>query len=115
MLRGRRVGTLAGLLEGHGKVAHRGKARFGVFGQGAQHDLLDLERNGRHVLVQRGRGHAQLLGHHLAHRALKGTLATQPFVHHAPQRILVAGRARVSLDLLGSHIGQRARRALFGT
>ncbi len=90
------------------KAATEAKRCFGVFGQSTQHHLLNLEWNRWHTLAQRRRWHAQVLGHQLAHRSLKGTLATQPFVDDDRQRILVAGRTWVSLDLLRGHIGERA-------
>ncbi len=96
---------LTGLFQGRGKVFHRGKARFRVFGQSLQYDLLDLWWDCRHALKQREGRHAQVLSHHLARRPLKGTLATQPLVDHHPQRILITCRAWVSLDLLRSHVG----------
>jgi hypothetical protein len=34
---------LAGLVQGYGKVLHRGEALLGVFGQRSQHDLLEAQ------------------------------------------------------------------------
>ncbi len=45
---------------------------------------------------------------HLGHHALKRALAAEPLVDHHAQRILIAGRARVRLNLLRRHIGHRA-------
>src|SRR2546421_2551817 len=41
-------------------------------------------------------------------RPHKGELAAKPLVDHHGERILITGGGRLALDLLGSHIGQRA-------
>ena len=84
---GHGLGGLAHLtspLQSCGKVLHRGEARFGVLGQGAQHHLLHLEGDRCHILMQWRRRHDQLLHHDLGRRALKRAAATQPFVDHHP-------------------------------
>jgi hypothetical protein len=57
---------LAGLLQGEGKILHRVEALVGVFGQGSQHHLLDTRRDSGHFLMQRWRGHRQVLHHYLS-------------------------------------------------
>lgn len=49
-----------------------------------------------------------MLGRDLGKEAVKGSFSAQPFVDHDTQRILVAGRTWMGLDLFGSHIGNRA-------
>src|SRR5947208_16052801 len=45
-----------------------------------------------------------MLGGYFTERPLKGTISTQPLVDDNPQRILVAGRAWLALELLRGHI-----------
>ena len=49
-----------------------------------------------------------LLGTQFGKGTMKGTISTEPFIDHDPQRILVTGRARLALDLLGGHVGDGA-------
>jgi hypothetical protein len=49
-----------------------------------------------------------MLAGNLGERPLKRATACQPFVDHDAQRILITDRARFALDLLRSHIGDRA-------
>jgi hypothetical protein len=95
---------LAGLPQGLGKSCYGGKTLFGLLGQRPQHHSLHLGRNRGHTLAQWGRRQAQVLHHHLAQRAFKGTRSAQPLVDHYPQRVLVTGGSWVAFDLLRSHI-----------
>src|SRR6266849_7006225 len=54
-----------------------------------------------------------MLGHQLAQCALKGALPTQPLVHDDSEGILVTGRSRVLLNLLGGHIGKGAHGSFY--
>ena len=45
-------------------------------------------------------------------RAGKGTLPTQPFVGDDTKRILVTGKAGMSVELLWSHVGDGAHQCL---
>src|SRR5215472_3701661 len=96
-------------MQSGGKLLHLLKSLLGVFGQGLEHDLLNLAWDGWVTLPQQWGWQAQVLHHHLAHRALEWASATEPFVDNHCQRILVTRRARVALDLLRGHIGDSTR------
>jgi hypothetical protein len=53
-----------------------------------------------------------MLGTQFDERAVKGSVSAQPFVDHYAERILVAGRARLALDLFGRHVGDCAHYVL---
>ena len=44
--------------------------------------------------------------------AVKGTIATEPFIDHHTQRILITGRTRFALKLLRSHVARGSRHIL---
>src|ERR1700730_15771006 len=70
--------------------------------------LFKLRRDTRNFLAQRpGRSHHMLNGN-LGKRPLKGAFARQPFVNDDSQGVLIAGWLRVTLELLGRHVGYRA-------
>src|SRR6266852_3963894 len=49
-----------------------------------------------------------MLDGNLRKRAMKGAISTKPFVNNDTQRILVASRSRMGLDLLWSHVRYRS-------
>ena len=49
-----------------------------------------------------------MLSCYLDKRSLERALSAQPFIDHDPQRILIAGWTRLSVDLLRCHIRNSA-------
>jgi len=45
-----------------------------------------------------------VLSAHLGKRAVEGTISPEPLINDDCQGVLVTGRARLALDLLGGHV-----------
>jgi hypothetical protein len=100
------------LHESQGKVLHSGEPLSWLFGQGSEEHIFDLRRKIRECIPEGGRRTGTVLIKHLKGCSLKGSDATQPFVHHNAQGILITGRVRFPLDLLRSHIWNSATETL---
>src|SRR5215467_305773 len=96
---------LASLFEGGSKAEHIYETLRRVFGQRLQHNSIYRSRQVWDALVQGSWVAIEVLAGEVINRALKGKLATEPFIDHDCQGILVARRRRLPPDLLGSHVG----------
>jgi len=107
--RNSRVRLQADSLKLPGKSAHCRETLLRVFLQRCHHYLLDFNRQRWEIQAHGRRWFHGMLERNLRKRPLKWAIPAEPFVDDHPQCILIAGRARISLDLLGSHICDRAR------
>src|SRR4249920_2539939 len=96
---------LRSLFQSSSKRLYTSKTRLGVFGQRGHHHLFYLGRKAGNLLSKGGRSNELLLGGNLCKGAMKGTLATEPFIDDNAQRVLITCRAGMRFDLLGSHVG----------
>jgi hypothetical protein len=107
--RGGQRRRLTGVLKGSGQGVYAGKAVFRGFCQGGQHDLLDGWRQRRNLIAERGRRNERVLDGYFLKRSGEGGRAGQPFVEDNPQRVLIAGRARLRLKMLRGHVSHGPR------
>src|ERR1700674_4906892 len=75
-----------------------------VFGKGNHYYLLNRWRNGRNLFTQEWRRSRDMPISHLRKRALKGRIATQPFIDNYTQRVLIARWTWPPLQLFRCHI-----------
>src|SRR5262249_53937731 len=107
--RNRYIQLQADSLKLPGKSAHSRETLLRVFLQRCHHYLLDFNRERRKIQAHGRRWFRGMLERNLCKRSLKWAISAEPFIDDHPQCILIAGRARMALDLLRSHICDRAR------
>lgn len=103
---------LAGLFQGTRKGLHTAKALLVVFGQCCHYHLLNFRRDRGYLPSQGWWRSRQVLRNYFPGHTAKGSLTAEPFIGHDPQGILIAGRARLALELLRCHVGQSPTRSL---
>src|SRR5260370_8363424 len=96
------VWLLCSILQGCSKRFDAGEPLLRVLCKGPQHHLLDRRWDRGDLLKQRRRGNSELLAEYLI--SLKRRLATEPFIRHDRERVLIARRAGLTLDMLRSHV-----------
>src|SRR5215831_17222401 len=106
------AGTKPRLLEGLPKGADGGETPLSIFGESAHEHRVYGRREGHFERTRRRRGCQVVLAHDLSSIALKGWATNEQFVDHDSQRVLIAGRRRVSIPLFGSHVDRGATNAL---
>src|SRR5690242_1065416 len=82
---------LEGTLQDTSKSDNASIAISGIFGKRFENDFLDSFRERRIMITQRRRGYLHVLIGKGQSGAFKGTNATEPFVSHDGQGILIAG------------------------
>jgi hypothetical protein len=84
------------------------KALLRVLCQRKEYHFLHIQWDRRAQISQRRRGLALVLQGDLRRGSPKWDDASQPLKDHHTQRVLVAGWLGLTLDLLWSHVGNRA-------
>ena len=103
---------LACLFERLREPLHAHVALLGVLCKRFEYHFLDRFGQRRVLLSQGWRWGREVLVDNLPCRPLERTYPTEPLVGDDAQGILVAGKARSSMELLGSHVGEGARHLL---